>query len=92
VVDGAGFTFQRGSSSDMAERLRFLIANPSVREAAGKAAKRRIKDLYQWQKVAEDIESAYFKVLGWHPVAPGKKPNTRAVVAEESASAQRRAG
>jgi len=93
VVDGAGFTFQRGSSADLAERLRFLIANPSVREAAGKAAKKRIKELYQWQKVAEDIESAYFKLLRWHPVvAPRKKPNTRAVAVEESASAQRRAG
>lgn len=93
VVDGAGFTFQWGSSTDLAERLRFLIANPSVREAAGKAAKKRIEELYQWQKVAEDIESAYFKVLGWHQVAaPGKKPNTSAVAGRERASAQRRAG
>ena len=93
VVDGAGFTFQRGSSEDLAERLRFLIANPSVREAAGKAAKRRIEDLYQWQKVAEDIESAYLKVLGWQRLeTPAKKPNTRAVAEEESVSVQRRAG
>jgi hypothetical protein len=35
VVDGAGFTFSaRGRSPDLAGRLRFLIANPSVREAA----------------------------------------------------------
>jgi hypothetical protein len=93
VVDGAGFTFQLGSSADQAQRLRFLIANPSVREAAGKAARRRIKDLYQGQKVAGDIQSAYFKVLGWHPVeAPGKKPNTRAVSVGESPNAHRRAG
>ena len=93
VVDGAGFTFQWGSSTDLAERLRFLIANPSVREAAGKAAKKRIEELYQWQKVAEDIESAYFKVLGWHQVAaPGKKPNTRAVAVAESASADATGG
>jgi glycosyltransferase involved in cell wall biosynthesis len=93
VVDGAGFTFQRGSSADLAERLRFLIANPAVRQAAGEAAKRRIEELYQWQKVAEDIESAYFKVLALHPVAaPPKKPNTKAVAVGESGSVRRRAG
>jgi glycosyltransferase involved in cell wall biosynthesis len=35
VVDGAGFTFRRGSAADLADRLRFLIANPEVRLAAG---------------------------------------------------------
>ncbi len=89
VVDGAGFTFERGSSADLAERLRFLIANPAVREAAGKAAKRRIEEQYQWQKIAVDIEAAYFKILGWAP--PGvvaKKPSARAV----AAGAERRVG
>jgi hypothetical protein len=92
VVEGAGFTFQRGSSADLADRLRFLNASPSVREAARKAAKIRIKDLYPWQNVAEDIESAYCKVLGWHPVErSGKKPNTRAVAVGEGASTPPRA-
>jgi glycosyltransferase involved in cell wall biosynthesis len=40
VVDGAGFTFKRGNSGDLADRLRFLIANPAVRRAAGMMAKR----------------------------------------------------
>jgi glycosyltransferase involved in cell wall biosynthesis len=40
VVDGAGFTFKRGNSADLADRLRFLIANPAVRRAAGMMAKR----------------------------------------------------
>ena len=42
VVDGAAFTFQRGSAADRADRLRFLIANPAVREAAGRTARDRI--------------------------------------------------
>ena len=46
VVDGAGFTFQRGNAVDLADRLRFLIANPSVREAAGRIARKRIEDHY----------------------------------------------
>lgn len=67
VVDGAGFTFERGNVTDLADRLRFLIANPAVREAAGRTARKRIKDHYQWQKIAEDIESTYLDILGRKP-------------------------
>jgi len=91
VVDGAGFTFQRGSAADLADRLRFLIANPAMREAAGKAAKKRIREQYQWQKIADDIEKAYFDMMGWTPVvALPKKPAARA--ASASGGAERRAG
>lgn len=65
VLQGTGFTFQRGSAADLAERLRFLIANPAVRAAAGKLARARIEQHYQWQKIAEEIEQEYFQVLGW---------------------------
>jgi glycosyltransferase involved in cell wall biosynthesis len=93
VVDGAGFTFQRGSAADLAERLRFLIANPAVREAAGRTARNRIEEQYQWQKVAEDIEKAYFTVLGAEPAsAPIKKPAMLAAEAGARESTERRAG
>ena len=91
VVDGAGFTFQRGSAADLADRLRFLIANPAVREAAGKAAKKRIREQYQWQKIAKDIQEAYFDMMGWTPIeALPKKPAARA--ASASGGAARRTG
>ncbi len=93
VVDGAGFTFQHGSAADLADRLRFLIANPALREVAGRTARKRIEEQYQWQKVAADVEEAYFKVMGWEVVeAPAKKPNARAVATGESAVTERRAG
>jgi glycosyltransferase involved in cell wall biosynthesis len=63
VVDGAGFIFERGNVMDLAERLRFLIANPSVREAAGKTAKDRVREQYQWKKIASEIEKTYFEIL-----------------------------
>ena len=92
VVDGAGFTFVRGSEADLAERLRFLTANRAVREAAGKAARRRIEEQYQWQQVAADIEKAYFEVMGWElPTGAAKKPSARAASAAEG-GAERRAG
>ena len=84
VVDGAGFTFRCGNAADLAERLRFLIANPSIREAAGRVAKKRISDHYQWQKVASDIEKVYFELLGWQWIEPGvKKPSASAVGGEK---------
>jgi len=91
VVDGAGFTFRRGSALDLAERLRFLIANPVVREAAGKAAKRRIREQYQWQKIAADIQKAYFEMMGWKQLqAPHKR--LAAAAAGDSSAGERRAG
>ena len=92
VVDGAGFTFRTGSAADLADRLRFLIANPAVREAAGRMAKRQIEEQYQWQKVAEEIEKAYFKVMGKEPEEPKKKPAARVVAVGESSGSERRAG
>jgi len=93
VVDEAGFTFQRGNAADLADRLRFLISNPAVREAAGRAAKRRIREQYQWQKITRDIEAVYFEMMGWDPAnAAAKKPSARAVDASERRGAGRRAG
>lgn len=88
VVDGAGFTFQRGNVIDLADRLRFLIQNPAIRQAAGKAAKNRIREQYQWLKVASDIETAYFDLLGWNVKTAPKKPSTRAMAAGDGGAAR----
>jgi glycosyltransferase involved in cell wall biosynthesis len=91
VVDGAGFTFRRGDVADLADRLRFLIANPSLREAAGRAAKRRILEQYAWENIAADIERAYFHVMG-STVAPARKPIMRAARAVANGGGEQRAG
>ena len=92
VVDGAGFTFQRGCARDLADRLRFLIANPAVREAAGKMARRRIEEQYQWQQISSEIEAAYFRMMGWVETdAVPKKPSASAVTGR-SQPAQQKAG
>lgn len=93
IVDGAGFTFQRGNAADLAECLRFLIANPAAREAAGRMARKRIEDEYQWQKVAEEIEQVYFDMLGLKsPPAAVRKPNIRTLAAIASESQEQRVG
>jgi hypothetical protein len=73
--------------------LRFLIANPALREAAGRAARRRIEDHYQWQKVAEDIESAYLEILRKDSATVlEKKPSNTAAITGEDLPLRRRAG
>jgi glycosyltransferase involved in cell wall biosynthesis len=75
ALDGKGFTFRRGDATDLADRLRFLIANPAVRGAAGIAAKHHIRDQYRWSMIAGEIESVYFHAMGWKlPDAAQKKP------------------
>jgi glycosyltransferase involved in cell wall biosynthesis len=65
AVEGAGYTFVRGDAASLAERLGFLMENREVRKAAGRAAQRRIREHYQWSRIAGEIERAYYEVLGW---------------------------
>jgi glycosyltransferase involved in cell wall biosynthesis len=74
AVEGAGFTFRCGDVDDLSDRLRFLMANPAIREAAGKAARKRVEEEYQWDKISSEIEQAYFEVLGLKS-DDGKKPS-----------------
>jgi glycosyltransferase involved in cell wall biosynthesis len=90
VVRDAGYTFRRGDAGDLADRLSFLIANPAVREAAGRAAKARILEHYMWPKIAAEIERAYFQVLGWEQATVAKKPSLG--VEDAGKIAARRAG
>lgn len=94
VVDGAaGFTFQRGEVTDLADRLRFLLSNPAVREAAGQAAKDRIRQHYQWSKITQDIENVYMEVMGWRrSQAPERKSPAVEGVLDPAEISTRRAG
>jgi glycosyltransferase involved in cell wall biosynthesis len=65
AMEGAGFTFRRDDASDLADRLKFLIANPAVREAAGAAARQRVRERYQWESIALEIEQEYYRAMGW---------------------------
>ena len=91
AIDDSGFTFHRGDVADLADRLRFLIANPAVREAAGQAAKRRVRGHYQWAQIAAEIEREYFDMMGWHLAGtPAKKPSGS--TAAPARAPQRKAG
>ena len=92
AVDGAGFTFERGNVTDLADRLSFLISNPAVREAAGQMARKRIEEKYHWQSVAEQIESAYYEILGRKRLAVTAKRPVSSTDTGDVAPIRRRAG
>jgi glycosyltransferase involved in cell wall biosynthesis len=92
AVEDAGFTFRRGNPADLAERLRFLIANPAVREAAGAAAKRRIREEYQWSEVARRVEQTYFEMMGWSSAGKSTTRMQSAGVGALGPSTARKAG
>jgi glycosyltransferase involved in cell wall biosynthesis len=90
AIEDAGFTFRRGDVSDLADRLRFLIANPAVREAAGQAAKHRVREYYQWSQIAVEIERVYLEMMRDPAQTPAKKPSGHE--GQAAAPRQRRAG
>ena len=93
LVDGVGFTFRRGDASDLADRLRFLIANRAIREAAGRAARKRVEEQYGWQRITEEIESVYLDMLGNEQTSVSKKRPARSVAGlNEDTALRRRAG
>jgi len=93
LVEGTGFTFEHGNAEDLADKLRFLIANPAVREGAGQAAKARIQAQYLWPTIAKNIEQVYLEIArGGQPDTAAKKPNTRVEAADAVVRAKRAAG
>jgi glycosyltransferase involved in cell wall biosynthesis len=76
AIEDAGFTFRRGDVEDLGEQLKFLIANPEVRAVAGEAARRRVREHYQWGEIAAGVERVYFETMGWKwEEMPPKKPS-----------------
>jgi glycosyltransferase involved in cell wall biosynthesis len=87
AVEGAGFTFQCGNAADLREQLRFLIANPEIREAAGRAARKRVEEQYDWDQITRQIEKVYLDVLQLKlPETVPKKPIARELSEHESLS------
>ncbi len=75
LVDGAGFTFQRGDVSDLERMLRLLISEPQVRQSAARRGQEHVRRHYLWPRIAGEIEQAYLELLGYEAaVAPEEAP------------------
>ena len=67
LVDGVGFTFQRGNLEDLARMLQLLWSSSTMRRQAGEAARLRIQNSYLWPHIAEAVERSYIEVLNRPP-------------------------
>ncbi len=65
VVDGVGFTFERGSSTDLERMLDLLVHDPDLRRQASIRERERIRSQYLWPEIARSIEKTYHAILGW---------------------------
>jgi glycosyltransferase involved in cell wall biosynthesis len=73
LVDEVGFTFRRHDQQDLARMLSLLIRDPVMRKRAGRDASERIRQLYLWPTVVEQIEREYFRLMGWQ-IPTGQSP------------------
>ena len=67
VVEGAGFTFNRGDQADLERMLDLLVHNPKLRRESAARGRERIQSQFLWPSIARLIEKAYYSVLGWDP-------------------------
>ncbi|MBI4631134.1 MAG: glycosyltransferase family 4 protein, partial [Chloroflexi bacterium] len=51
-------------SSEIAERIIYLLDHPVERKRLGENGKRKVEERYTWQRLAEQTEEIYRRVLG----------------------------
>src|SRR6185437_16674357 len=59
LVDGVGFTFERGNVGELERMLRFVIANPALRESKARLGQRKVHASYLWPRVTDLVEEVY---------------------------------
>jgi glycosyltransferase involved in cell wall biosynthesis len=59
----AGFMFEPGETATLAAHLQRLVAEPELRERAGRESA-RLRQLLGWGRVASELEDIYFDLVG----------------------------
>lgn len=59
TIGDAGFAFAPGDSDDLLAVLRELLADDARIRLMGQAARQRIENVYSWDRVVDQLESAY---------------------------------
>ena len=63
ITPGENGFFIEHDAEDAARALRLLIANPELRTAMGRSARKLVEARYTWDRVAAMTESAYWEYL-----------------------------
>jgi len=56
--------------ADLTAALDRLAADPELRQTMGEAGRRRVREVFSWQRVADDLDRVYDEVLAEREVAP----------------------
>ena len=67
VIGDAGFTFVPGDVTDLERMLRLLIEAPQIREITGLRARERVREFYQWDSVAAEVQEIYLRLMRSSP-------------------------
>ena len=70
VVDGVGFTFRAGDVDDLTRMLDLLLSNERMRASAARLARERVRDHYQWERIAKEIAAVYETLADRNLLAP----------------------
>ena len=73
AVEGAGFTFRCGDVADLADRLRFLIDNSAIRDAAGEAAQPASRRPLQLEQPGKGCRTSLLRRSGLAGPQPARK-------------------
>ncbi len=65
VVDDkkTGLLVKPGNTNDLTEKLKYLLENNEERQKFGLAARKKVEEVYNWEKIIEQLEKIYFSLL-----------------------------
>jgi glycosyltransferase involved in cell wall biosynthesis len=69
VLGGAGWYYRKNSAADLAARMRAVLIDEggaALRASQGEAARRRVRELYDWESVAQAYEDLARRLLDEH--------------------------
>lgn len=64
LVEGVGFTFRAGDVVDLTRMLDLLLSHDRIRTAAARLGRERVRDQYQWPRIAREIGAIYENLAG----------------------------
>jgi glycosyltransferase involved in cell wall biosynthesis len=71
VIDGeTGILVERGDGAGLAAAIGTLLANPNLRQRMGAAGRRRVQQLFTWDRSVERLERLYGIAPQGEPLAP----------------------
>ncbi|HER24651.1 MAG TPA: glycosyltransferase [Candidatus Atribacteria bacterium] len=72
VVDGKNI-YIADNKEEFAEKVVFLLNNKDERDRIGKEGLKLVKEKYQWEKIAEDIETEFKKIINENNILRSRK-------------------